>query len=250
MTELRNWLIERVALGEREPSELTEAERAYLETLEADSAELLARHPPAAVAAEIARRARVERVREAQPRRALLWAAPLLAGAAGLTLMVGLRGPDRNPSTQGGVEDTVRLKGQALLLHRKTSAGTERLRDGRTAREGDRLQLGFRLDAARHVVLLSVDGRGVVTLHLPDSRSQLAPRFEAGTASVPFSYELDDAPRFERFFLVVAPETFSVSEAVNAAESLAGQLEPDAAALDLPPGLSQLDLTLRKEETR
>ncbi|MEL6183430.1 MAG: ActD-like protein [Myxococcota bacterium] len=251
MNELRSWLIERVALGERDPSELTEAERVHLGRLEADNAALLARHPPSAVAAEVARRARVEDVRAMRRRRPILWAAPVLVGAAGLSLMVGLRDPaDGGHAAPPALRDSVRMKGQALLLHRKTSAGSELLRDGGRASAGDRVQLGFRLDAARHIVLLSVDGRGVVTLHLPDSRAQLAPRFEAGTASVPFSYELDDAPHFERFFLVAAPETFSVSDAVDAAESLARQPESDAASLELPAGLSQLDLTLRKEETR
>lgn len=242
---MRDWLIERVALGEHPESELTEAERARLATLRTEDDEIRARYPAPEVANEVRRRARVEggRARSSRRRGGWMWT-PALAGVAALALVTvgpSVKGP-------GGGGETVRLKGQGLTLHRKTSSGTELLSSGAEARTGDRLQLGFRLDQARHVVLLSIDGSGVVTLHLPE-RGEVSVLEPQGTTSLPFSYELDDAPGFERFVLVNAETSFSVRTVLAAAEVVAAAPDADRRPLDLPASFSQLELTLRKVST-
>ncbi|MEZ4235202.1 MAG: hypothetical protein R3F59_03370 [Myxococcota bacterium] len=113
------------------------------------------------------------------------------------------------PDPAGGVE---------LELWRRTPLGAERLRDGDWADEGDVVQLAVRSQGVR-ATILSVDGRGVVTEHL-------APRsVPAGWVPLDHAFELDDAPGYERFLLLVGP---------TAALAAAG---PEIAAGSPPPGV-------------
>jgi len=59
------------------------------------------------------------------------------------------------------------------------------------------------------------------------------------------AYELDDAPGFERFYLVAADETFAVETVVDAVRRAGtdGQL-------DLPASMEQDSLAIEKERVR
>jgi hypothetical protein len=96
-------------------------------------------------------------------------------------------------------------------------------------------------------VILSVDGRGRVTLHLPDEHSAgAAPLKGSRLVDVPIGYELDDAPGFERFFLVTAPAPFSVASVMEAAHTLAASVRAPSAPLPLPLTFTQTSLRLDK----
>ena len=150
--------------------------------------------------------------------------------------------------------DTVRLKGLATALSawRKTGDGAERLADGAAARAGDVIQLSYLAAGARYGVILSIDGRGVVTFHLPEG-------WEGGTARSPAldgsgeitlasAYELDDAPAFERFFLVYGDDPFDVSDAAGPARRLAARpADARRGRLGLPRSLFQASFLLVKE---
>ncbi|MDE2734261.1 MAG: ActD-like protein, partial [Gemmatimonadota bacterium] len=57
--------------------------------------------------------------------------------------------------------------------------------------------------------ILSVDGRGTVTQHLPATGTEAVPLAAQDTLDV--AYELDDAPRWERFYLVAADRRFELA---------------------------------------
>ena len=57
----------------------------------------------------------------------------------------------------------------SLTVYRRTDRGSETLADGAVARTGDLLRLGYTAAGRRYGVILSIDGRGAVTLHLPSS---------------------------------------------------------------------------------
>jgi len=96
-------------------------------------------------------------------------------------------------------------------------------------------------------VLLSIDGRGHVTLHSPDAGETMATRLSGkGEVRLPSAYELDDAPAFERFFLVRAATPFSIATALDAARALAAQPSARKQSLALPPGFEQISLALDK----
>ncbi|HVV49481.1 MAG TPA: ActD-like protein, partial [Polyangia bacterium] len=68
-----------------------------------------------------------------------------------------------------------------------------------------------------------------------------------GEVRLPSAYQLDDAPAFERFFLVRAEAPFEVAPVVAAARALAARTdEARRAPLPLPAGFDQVSLTLEK----
>jgi len=96
-----------------------------------------------------------------------------------------------------------------LLVFRKLGSGAERLQDGALARNGDLVQLAYRSGGLQYGAILSVDGRGTVTQHLPATGAEAVPLAAQDTLDV--AYELDDAPRWERFYLVAADRRFGLA---------------------------------------
>ncbi|HSZ83045.1 MAG TPA: hypothetical protein VLA14_12220 [Polyangia bacterium] len=251
------WLVERLALGELDDAAAADvrarlaaegrdvdAERARLA---ASSREILGAHPPARVAATVRARAMDGR---RGARRWLVGAPLALAGAAALVLVArpAPRAPVA-PTTEA--PEHIAIKGDAnarVVVYRRAGEVSERLRDGTRAANGDLLQLAYLAGDASFGALLSIDGRGHVTAHWPEPGAAIAAPLSArGEVRLPSAYELDDAPAFERFFLVTADAPFPMTAVMNAARALAAR--PAAARADglaLPPSLHQASLTLEK----
>ena len=141
-----------------------------------------------------------------------------------------------------------RIKGSAgdrpaLAVYRRTPAGSERLADGDVARAGDLLRVGYRPAGRDYGVILSIDGRGAVTLHLPPAGVQAVPLAHASMTLLDSAYELDEAPRLERFYFITGTRPFAVAPVLAAARAAA----PAPAALPLPAGLEQVTFTVQKE---
>jgi hypothetical protein len=125
----------------------------------------------------------------------------------------------------------------------------ERLSDGARATRGDVLQLAYAAGRdGRYGVLLSIDGAGRVTQHLPEPGTSAAATLRAANEiHLPTAYELDDAPGFERFLLVTSAQPFPVAAALDAARALAGQGgSARTASLPLPPAFHQTSVLLQK----
>lgn len=252
--------VEKALLGEL-PAGTSQAPgtEARLEALRADNAAVLDRYPARRVAAEIDRRLREER----QPRR--MWQLAWAPAAIALALIVawGLRPHVPSGGGAGGdpVEvgpDEITLKGGVqpelrIYLKRGDRLGqAERLRDGSTVRSGDVVQLAYLSAGRRAGVIVSIDGRGSATLHHPPSGATGTPAhaLQSTGAEVPLprAYQLDDAPRFERFFFVTAadPAKLDVQAVLGAARTLAQGPAAERDPLPLPPSLQQSSLRLRK----
>jgi hypothetical protein len=277
------WLLERVILDEvppeladevREILDQSPEERARLAELERSNAEILAALPPARVAAEVERRAESARGYaflfafhrrdggHGLRGRRLLALSSSLAVAAGVVLIavaVGRGGPEQ-PTALPVVPpvmddpahgpDTTRARGPGdprLRLFRKLDSKAEPLDNGATAYPGDRIQIEYVPAYAVHGVILSIDGRGVVSLHFPADPSG-STRLERGRRiSLKHSYELDDAPEFERFVFVVSKDKIDVPAVRASAETLARDPERRASG-ELPlDGAKQIWHTLKKE---
>jgi hypothetical protein len=245
-----DWQLERLALGELDEATAAnlrqrlgpERIRELLARLEASNQEVLERLPPARVAEAIRRRA--DEQRRPAPRRLVFALVPLAAvGLLAITL-----GPLR-PRPLGGTGDEVVLSKGAtrLVAYRATAAGPVRLGEAAVVHPHDVVQLAYAAGGASFGVIVSVDGRGAVTQHLPAAAAAPAPLSPAGEVRLPRSFELDDAPGFERFFLVTAAHSFSAGDVLAAARTLAR--DPDQARrlpLPLPPDLTQHSLLLQK----
>jgi hypothetical protein len=124
----------------------------------------------------------------------------------------------------GGRQDEyVRLKGMepSLSIYRQTSSGEVReISPGERAAAGDTLQIAYIAAGAEHGIIFSVDGRGTVTLHFPASPFESDQLRTGGEVALPYSYVLDDSPRFERFYLVAASAALDVAGVLNRVEAL------------------------------
>ncbi len=257
------WKLERLLLGELSEPEATalraklEAEPgglARLEALERSNAEILAAHPPAEMAREIERRHHLDTVRRGleQPEapgrffRPLLFALPT-AAAATLAIVL-LQGPPPLTVLPLPPEHTT-IKGLEadLHIHRQTPDGEEELQPGALTRAGDLLQLRYNAAGKTQGLILSLDGRGAVTVHLAGLEGLASTSVErSGDIKLGSAYELDDAPEFERFFFLLSDTPFE-SAPIIAAVKLAGEGALDLGDAPELPSLEIISFTLRKE---
>jgi hypothetical protein len=168
-----------------------------------------------------------------------------LAVAAGVVVLLVLPLVTSVPA-----EDGERTKGlqPSLALFRQVGAGSETLADGAVAHEGDVIRVGYRAAGRSYGVILSIDGRGHVTVHLPSAGDRAVPLRRENTVLLDQAYELDDAPRWERFYFVTATEPFMVAPIVASAHRAAALSRGDTpAALPLAAGLDQSVFSLQKE---
>jgi hypothetical protein len=81
-------------------------------------------------------------------------------------------------------------------------------------------------------------------LHFPRSPEHATRLSSGGAQLLPYAYELDDAPRFERFYFVTSRQTIDVNAVLESGRRLGGRSKKP---LVLPDGvvLSKL-VTLKK----
>lgn len=176
-----------------------------------DDARVFADDPPEAVAREVRRRLAEAGWAEHKLRRRPAWIVGGLLAAAVAVVAVLPPAVDPLPT-----DDDIVLKGPAAVLdvYRLTDAGTpERVGDGVLATPGDRLQVTLRAPRARHLLVFSVDGRGLVTEHL---RQDLDAALTE-PITLRSSFVLDDAPGFEAFHLVASDQRFDADAVLDAA---------------------------------
>ena len=252
-SQVRDWQLERYLLGELPPAqtfalwealEQDQGLRRRLNELERHGTDLLAHHPPRVVAAGV--RERLAQAQPARPRSLPRW---MPSFALGAVVMACLALQPPSGPVPAEPDTRTRIKGltpQLLLFRKAPSSEIERLLPGTSARHHDLVQLAYQAAGRRYGVIVSIDGRGLVTRHLPAAGAQAVP-LKAGLPVLPQAYELDDAPAFERFYLVAADAPFPVESVVAAVRLRHGRPDAGPATLDLPPSMVQSTFVLRKE---
>ena len=258
MTPLPDWLVERAALDEvpaasrgriadADPGELA---RRTAELRDANASELAA-YPAGPALTQI--EARIGTRRAAHRRR--LQRTVLGVATSGIVLVIAVRvvghhGTETAKPTISD-DDGIRAKGKArLVAFRQVGSQAEQLAPDALCRAGDVIQLRYNAGGKHYGVIASLDGAGVVTLHFPASEAAppeataIAPQ----TTALPHAYELDDAPRFERFFFLTADEPIDLQQSLAALHVLAQQDDSADAPLDLPLEVRQWSLRLRKPD--
>ena len=267
-TRVPDLVLERYRLGELPAAEAEWLEgrlredqglRQRLDALDLSDTEIQRRQPAEWLAERV--RARLDgeaagpRPRQARAPRAdwaRHWPVPAALAVAATVLLVlaprTIAPPPVSPAPTATPEPGERIKGMrpALALFRKSERGSEALADGDVARPGDLVRVGYRAAGRAYGVILSIDGSGAVTLHLPARGGRAAALQPGGTVLLGQSYELDDAPRAERFFFVTSDVPFDVAPVLDAARAAAKRNGAPPQALALPPSLDQSTFLLLK----
>lgn len=247
---INDLLIERLLLGElseQQAKEVTnglerEGRRELLKQMQESNKQILARYPADWMARIV--KSKVETPATVSPN---AWASSFRFVAAFAVLLIAAPTITSQFATSNTLEVT-RSKGvkQSISVHRMREGSIEPLAPDSDANEGDQLQLSYRTDN-QYGVLFSVDGRGTLTIHHPIRGSRAALLSTKERTSLAESYELDDAPQFERFHLISADNPFLLTEILDQAEA---QFEQNVRTdeLRIPEGYSQTSFTLRKNQ--
>lgn len=285
MPKLPEWKLERYVLGELPEEDLQQIARLQesdaevaesIALIERSNQEILAHYPAKEMAEKIQTRTAQTRPaaqadqhskRRKNSRKGSVIAFPQriipAVAAAALALFVvffGLYGTGFFGSGANGAENSgspriqglegqpgIRLKGMepGIQMYRKRGGEVELLESGEPAAAGDILQIGYIAPGAEYGVLFSVDGNGIVTLHSPETETASAKIPETGRMLLDSAYRLDDAPRFERFFLLTAEEVLDPAEVLKQVRSVIhtrGQLPTSRTELHssiIPSGISE-----------
>jgi len=115
-----------------------------------------------------------------------------------------------------GGSSGIRLKGNnhhKIRLYKQAGADAVLLKNGEAAKENDLVQITYTPGSYNYGVIFSVDGNGNITRHFPDASWQAEKLQKTGEeVPLPFSYELDDAPKYECFVFVASKEPFDFSK--------------------------------------
>jgi len=269
-----DYYLERYVLGEL-PDEYAEeirrrasadpAFRAALEDIKSSNRDILKRYPASFVKATL-----LERLGETpgrpekewsipfHPRRRILYISSAFA-AAMLLLILILPGIKKQGALKPSATEqdfslvkgpqNIDLSKTQLLIYRKDDGQVEILEDGKHARAGDLLQLAYVAAQDPYGVILSIDGRGRVSLHFPVEKSGSTDLMLHKKILLPNAIELDDAPSFERFFLLTSGSPIDVGEVLKTAENLARDpARAERAELDLKEGIRQYSFLIIKGE--
>lgn len=255
--------LERYALGELSAAEREAVDRARagdpsiderLREIEASNQDILAAYRPEFMARAIEAKAAGQGGPSGRSRRTILLGFPAGIAAALLVAFFALPrlgGPSAEAAWSG--RDSTRAKGGTpqLLVYRNAPGGPESLKAGMVAASHDVLQLAYEAGEGGFGAILSIDGRGSITYHLPEAYGGGALKAPAlsvpGRAYLPRAFELDDAPGFERFFFVSSPKAFELSTLEAAAKALAaGPGKAKTGDLGLPRGFRQISFLIQK----
>jgi len=210
--------------------------RVRLEALERSDREIRAAWP--CLVADVTARASSRR----RPRPVALMLATAaaigLASTPWLWSTTGRRGESRSAAAPSS-DDRVKGTGAALAVYRQTPAGSEALREGDRARAGDLLRVGYQASRAGFGAILSVDGSGAVTRHYPLAGPTAAPLEAGALVLLNEAFELDDAPRWERFHLFASESPFDLDPLIRALGA--------GGEIAARPGLEHATLSIAKE---
>jgi hypothetical protein len=259
-----DFVLERYLLGELPREDAAEVDRAAaadarvraaLTDLEGSNRDILARYPAPSFKARLFDRLE-DRTSPAPkwPR----WAVPVSAAAALVLALLWIGPQFRRPTGDlapglGGENDLVKgdaaldLTRTQLLVYKKTGELAKRVADGSVAGPGAILQLAYVTASERFGVILSIDGRGEVTRHFPVDAGGSTALSLRQRVLLPAALELDDAPGFERFFLITSSSPIDVGTVLDKAQALARDpVAAERADLDLPVRLKQTSVLILK----
>jgi hypothetical protein len=150
------------------------------------------------------------------------------------------------------ISGDIRLKGDGprIFAYEKNGDSILALENDAKVSAGNVLQLSYISGGYAVGAIVSVDGNGTVTQHFPDFGDMTAKLKKGGEVVLGFSYKLDDAPRFERFFFVAGKRRQSITKFKRELSQLAREHADGDFDVNgiVPAGLRVSDFKLLKEQ--
>lgn len=178
-----------------------------------------------------------------------------LLAAACLTLVISISLIKSSPFTdtvgkKGILSSTERAKGAGarLFVYKKEAKGASILKSFSKVSGGDIVQLSYVSAGHEFGAIISIDGNGTITRHLPDDGNMASTLKSGGEIALNFAYQLDNAPTFERFILISSSRNFSLTSIINSITQ-AGKFALGATSdlsLYIPSGAVMTDILLVK----
>jgi len=224
-------ILERYVLGELPESRMSELSdlissnpdlKQKIDNIKKSNEEILKKYPFEMVSPGIKNRVITEKKQDKSKSKNKYFLIPAFAAVTAAVLFFIL--PLLNNSTNNDIStDATRIKGVEanIFIYRKTDSNVELLGDGSTAKKNDLLQIAYSVSGKElYGAIISVDGRGTVTLHYPANGS--SSKIKTGSKVIlQNSYELDDAPSFEKFFFFISGSEIETDKIIAGAKILA-----------------------------
>ena len=132
-----------------------------------------------------------------------------------------------------------------MYIYRKNSTAADLLSDGDSVSAGDLIQIAYQVPPEKYCAILSIDGRSNVTFHYSTDKKR--DNTVSGKVLLPESYQLDDAPDFERFFLIVSDKPVLINDVLGKVSGFALDRNKNITdTLPLDNSFSQKSILLRK----
>jgi hypothetical protein len=263
--DISEYYLERYALGELPEEEAKDIGRlasadpelqGALDEIESSNREILSLYPPLAFKASLLMR--LENVpKKSFPLKGVLTISSVAAALLIFILVLPMLKKRPGVVYPDGEQDVTLIKGipavdlsvTQLLVYRKIKDQVEILSDGDQARPGDLLQLAYVSTEKSYGMILSIDGRGLITLHFPEGKDKSTQLELNKQFLLPNAIELDDAPAFERFFFLTSGSPINVDAVLRGLEDMASNPEQiKQTDLDLPENLKQYSVLILKGE--
>ena len=219
-------LLEEIALGEKRAEDYyekygkEEIEKALAE-INASNEEILKEIPVASAEKNFVKKSMF--VKETKSVKTFSYIKYAAAAAFAFALILPFAFSRRSVNDNGS---TVRVKGNGarhhqIRLYKKDGNSAVSLTNGSEVRENDVIQITYLAGEYNYGVIFSVDGNGNVTRHFPEE-SWKSEKLEKTGEEVPlkFSYELDDAPKYECFIFVASKKPFDMSKIEDVKKSV------------------------------
>ncbi|MBI9099446.1 MAG: hypothetical protein JEY91_13265 [Spirochaetaceae bacterium] len=243
---LKDFYYEQILLGELNPENY---DNEILDKLKESNEDILMKYPPGHMAEKIQKKLTEQNKTTKGNFNYRKIYIPLSAAAVFL-LFFAIFPMNRQPQNDIAENDIIRLKGNkpSLSIYRGNADEAELLENNSLVREKDLLQISYDGAGIKYGVIFSIDGRGTVTLHYPGNVYSSTRLDSGGKIFLPFSYELDNAPFFERFFFISSDNEIDAQEIMEKAARIAKGNKSEM--LSLPVDFNQQSIILFKEEVK
>ena len=119
-----------------------------------------------------------------------------------------------------------RAKGvSSIFVYKKTDDSVLRLKNKAKVAEGDIIQITYVASGAKYGSIISIDGNGYLTQHYPEFGVKASILEANGEIPLEYSYQLDDAPNFERFLFIASENQFDIATLIDAVDNIKNPLD-------------------------